>query len=131
MSRPNNDYSELKLLGSYEPRWLGGAALSGVYRWQNGQRWERLFTPNRPPFVLIRAEPRGTRRAPSVGTLDIRAEKRFPLHQQQSASLYLTVLNVTNVGQPLALVMQSGPSFGQPRTFTDPRMVWAGVKFTF
>ena len=39
--------------------------------------------------------------------------------------------NLTNVGRALSVASFSGPRFGQPNSWTDPRMAEIGVRFTF
>jgi hypothetical protein len=129
--RPTFDFSEAKALGVYDAPWLGGFSVSGVYRWQNGARWERVFLSSQRPFVTVRAEPLGSRRAPSVGTLDVRVDKRLPIGAGRRAAVYLDVFNVANTGKALSLQTQSGPFFGEPAAWTTPRTVRVGARITF
>ena len=124
------DMSVLKVLGTYRvPAW-GGFNISGVYRYHSGQTWERTFLT--PDFFSVRAEPRGTRRLPSVASLGLRAEKTFGgLGFEGTLGLFVDVFNVTNEGTALFVINASGPSFGEPLTWTDPRTVRAGLRYTF
>ena len=70
--------NSVKLLGTYALPWLGGLNLSGVYRFDSGNTWERTFFVGVPGVRPVRAEPRGTRRLPATTGLDLRADKTFP-----------------------------------------------------
>ena len=129
-TRSQFDYSEVKLLGFYHAPWLHGATVGAVYRWYTGSRWHRqAFVP---PFGNFVAETPYSRKLPSIGRLDMRVEKTFRLTAAASwFGVFADVFNVTNVGRPLAYDRQSGPRFGQPSSWTDPRTIRIGVRYSF
>jgi hypothetical protein len=45
--------------------------------------------------------------------------------------LYLDVFNLTNTGVATRTVQRSGPAFGTPAAWTDPRLFRAGARLTF
>ena len=75
--------------------------------------------------------PRGSRRAPSFGTLDLRVEEQVSLGHGRRAGVYVDAFNATNVGKPTAFRMLSSSFFGQPAAWADPRTVRIGARFTF
>ena len=78
------------------------------------------------------AEPPGTREGPAIASLDLRFEKTIPLvWRGASLGLRVDVFNATNEGAPLSINGSSGPLFGYPSNFTDPRMVRAGLRVAF
>ena len=124
--------SELKVLGTYRvPAW-GGVSVSGIYRYHSGQRWERYFlTDDSLPF-RVRAEPRGARRLPNIASLDLRVEKTFDVIGTSGAiGLFVDVFNLTNEGTAMQVRSDSGPTFGAPIAWTNPRTVRAGLRHTF
>lgn len=134
-TRSRFDYSEFKLLGWYHARWLSGATAGFVYRWHTGTRWHRTASVQSPvhDYVdFIVAEPPFSRRAPSIAQLDLRLEKTFRLASSvRRLGVYLDALNATNAGRALSYVRRSGPRFGEPSAWTDPRTMRAGVRYTF
>lgn len=132
VERPPFDYSEFKAVGTYQARWLGGFGISGFYRWHTGARWERLVLVTQPVFVFVPAEPRGSRRSPSYGITDLRVEKTLRLSSdQRSLGLYVDVFNLANTGVATRARLLSGPSFGQPRGWTEPRIFRIGARYSF
>jgi hypothetical protein len=133
-TRSRFDYSELKLFGWYHARWLSGATAGFVYRWHTGIRWHRTASVQSPlgDVDVIVAEPPFSRRTPSIAQLDVRLEKTFHLTSSvRRVGMYLDALNATNVGQALGYVPRSGPRFGQPSAWTDPRTIRLGVRYAF
>jgi hypothetical protein len=130
--RSQFDYSELKLLGSYHAGWLHGIQTGAVYRWHTGTRWHRLAAVLVPAFAYLPAETPNSRRTPSTGTLDLRVEKTLPLRSPaKTLGVYVEALNATNVGRALGYVRVSSPQFGQPTSWTDPRTMRIGPRFTY
>jgi hypothetical protein len=130
---------EFKVLGSYRlPLW-GGFLVSGVYRAHTGYAWgrkARVNLPNMGSARGVRVEPRGTRRTPAINNLDLRVEKTIRFGSRQTLGLFLDAFNLGNQGVPNAEEVNpvqelSGPIFGQPLTWVDPRTFRAGVRFTF
>ena len=123
--------SELKVLGLYRvPAW-GGVNVSGIYRYYTGNRWERFFSVSPFDPITVRAEPRGSRQLPAVASFDLRIEKTWSPGDLGTFGLFVDVFNLTNEGTAEAVNGFSGPSFGQPLGWTDPRTVRAGLRFTF
>ena len=95
-------------------------------------RWHRIAFVSVPAFASLAAETPYSRQTPSIGTLDLRVEKTFQPHSPgQMFGLYLDVLNATNLGQALAFVRFSGPQFGVPAQWTEPRTIRIGIRYTF
>ena len=128
---------EAKLLGSYRVSPWGGLMVSGVYRYMTGQAWSRTaqVTGFMQGSQRIRIEPQGAERAPAINRLDLRVEKTIPI-QRSTIGLFGDVFNVWNQGVPNsdvteAVNSQSGPRFGWPNAWVDPRMLRAGVRVSF
>lgn len=123
------DFSELKILGTYRVPVWGGFNVSGVYRSHSGTTWARLFQAS---GFSIRAEPRGSRRLPSITSLDLRAEKTWDgFGTPGTFGLFVDLFNVTNEGAVTSVNPFSGPSLGEPFTWTDPRTIRAGLRYAF
>ena len=123
------DVSELKILGTYRVPVWGGFNVSGVYRYHSGNTWARFF---RSGGFSIRAEPRGSRRLPSIASLDLRVEKTWGgLGARGTFGLFVDLFNVTNEGAATSVLSESGPSLGEPLSWTDPRTIRAGLRYVF
>lgn len=130
---------EVKVLGSYRAPMWGGTMLSGVYRYTTGQAWGRRAPIRGLPQGMenVRIEPVGTRRAPALNTLSLRAEKTLTLPRTGGTlGLFLDAFNVWNQGVPdsdaiNAIMDNSGATFGEPIAWLDPRMFRAGVRVSF
>lgn len=129
---------EVKVHGSYRVPVWGGFLVSGVYRWHTGYAWGRYArrTTFEPGTLPVRVEPSGTRRTPAINDLDLRVEKTFPLGTARQVGLFLDVFNAGNQGVPDAeavnpVVAVSGPNFGRPQAWIDPRTWRVGVRLTF
>lgn len=129
------DYNELKLLGWVRIPGLGGTIASGVFRRHDGRRWHRLASTMDPVTGsggLVPAEEPFSRIAPTLNLLDVRLEKTLLLRGEgRSLGLYLDAMNVANLGVARSYIQQSGPRFGFPRTWTDPRTMRLGLRYTF
>jgi len=130
---------EVKLLGSYRVSAWGGTMLSGVYRYTPGQAWGRRAPIRGLPQgnENVRIEPVGTRRAPAINNLSLRAEKTLTLPRSGGTlGLFLDAFNVWNQGVPdsdarNAIMDNSGATFGEPIAWLDPRMFRAGLRLSF
>ena len=129
---------EVKAFGSYRiPVW-GGWNVSSVYRYQSGVAWGRVAIMQAlAPNPRVRLEPRGTRRLPALNNVDMRLEKTFrPARVTGSVGVYADVFNLGNQAVPnsnysWAVVEVSGPSFGEPGAWLDPRRLQVGVRYVF
>ncbi|HEX8026908.1 MAG TPA: TonB-dependent receptor [Vicinamibacterales bacterium] len=128
---------EAKLLGSYRIAPWGGFMVSGVYRYTTGQAWSRtaVVTGFAQGTQRIRIEPQGAERLPAINRLDFRVEKTVPF-EGPTLGLFVDVFNLWNQGVPdsditEAVVSNSGPRFGQPNAWVDPRMLRLGVRVSF
>jgi hypothetical protein len=135
---------EVKLLGTYRmPRW-GGVNLSGIYRYTTGQAWGRRATivGLQQTFERIRVEPQGTRQAPAINQLDLRVEKTLPMPRTGGTlGVFVDAFNLTNQAVPdsyapslralSAMNEFSGPQFGEPLAWVDPRTLRVGIRFEF
>ena len=57
-SRSQFDYSEAKLIGTYEAPWLGGFRVGSVLRWRDGSRWYRRVLIRSPVFTICQPSSR-------------------------------------------------------------------------
>ena len=118
------------MLGTYRAPVWGGVNVSGVYRYHTGLTWERQFQTD--DFFTVRAEPRGSRRLAVIASLDLRAEKTWGgLGGSGTLGLFVDVFNLTNEGTATFVLPISGPGFGEPLAWTDPRTIRAGLRYTF
>jgi len=130
--RPAADFThEVKVVGTVELPWLTGLRVSGVYRYQSGRAWNRLVAFNGPTQLFAEAvEPRGAREAHAPSVLDLRVEKSFKAGPSKVGA-YADVFNVTNQGIANRYYQISGPSFGTPNSWSNPRILRAGLRVTF
>lgn len=78
-------------------------------------------------FLFLDAEPIGARKSQAYGIVDLRLEKRWPLGSNNGTiGVYLDVFNVTHTGVATRTVQMSGPRFGQPAGWTEPRILRTG-----
>ena len=132
-SRSQFEHRELKVLGWVRLPGLGGTVAGGVFRRHNGQRWHRsafiedtsigwaAFVPAEEPFSRI---------TPTLNLFDLRLEKTLVRGSRQSLGLYLDILNVLNAGEARSYI-SSGPYFGLPNAWTDPRTMRLGLRYTY
>jgi len=110
--------------------------LSAVYRLQSGMPWARKVAFSGPLqyFGGIAVEPRGSQPAPMPNILDLRIEKTFSLARSTARTkigAYADVFNVTNQGIGNRFFNVSGPNFGTPNSWSNPRILRAGLRLTF
>jgi outer membrane receptor protein involved in Fe transport len=75
--------------------------------------------------------PRGSNRLPARNTMDIRAEKMFPLYSG-NLRFTLDVFNLFNTGYALEVEADyESETFGEPTDFSAPREFRVGVRYTF
>jgi hypothetical protein len=135
---PHDPTNEAKVLGDWNPRWLGGFTLSGVYRYTTGAPWARSFVALNLAHGIasVLAEPRGTRRTESINNLDLRLEKAFPLGGRRHAGIFVDVFNVGNQGVAdsdwgIPFNTSSGPNLGVPFFWRPPRQVRVAARVLF
>lgn len=80
---------------------------------------------------VVRVEPIGTRKLPTINLLHMRAEKSFRVAQGRSLSLRFNLYNVMNISTVQSLTQLSGPNFERPLTIMPPRIAELGVQYTF
>lgn len=130
---PQDFTHDAKVLGTYHfPKW-GGFNVSGFYRYQSGRPWARsVFFGPQTEGMRVYVEPRGTRELDAVNVLDLRVEKTWNLWSDRGRlGAFVDVFNVTNQGVALRIANFSGPNFGVPNQWLDPRTVRAGVRVMF
>ena len=81
--------------------------------------------------IRIRVEPRGARRLEATNLLDLCVEQAWRVPGRGRLALFLDVFNLANRGVATSVADTSGPVFGWPSTWTDPRTLHAGLRFTF
>jgi hypothetical protein len=110
--------------------------VSGVYRYATGYAWGRQVNV----FGLaqgsarIRVEPNGVRRVAPTNTLDLRIEQTARVRAGIRIGVFLDVFNLGNRGVPdsaqsVPVNTVSGPRFGEPLAWTDPRTLRVGVRW--
>ena len=130
--RPAADFThEFKALGTLLlPGW-GGARVSGVYRYETGRSWARTVRFGGPTQLLnIAVEPRGSHELPATNVCDLRVEKTFRIGPSRVGA-YLDVFNLWNQGIANRVDARSGPSFGVPSAWSEPRTLRVGARVTF
>jgi hypothetical protein len=130
---PQDFTHEVKVLGTYRVEPWGGLNVSGVYRYQSGRPWSRTanFGAQTQTFQVF-VEPRGTRQLPAANVLDLRVEKTWtPSRRIGTLGLFADVFNVTNQGIALRIDAGSGPNFGVPTQWIEPRMLRVGARVSF
>jgi hypothetical protein len=126
---------QAKLIATYTLDRLRGVTIGGVARVQSGRPWERQIAVRglkQSPVLLVRAEPRGTRRGAVESRLDLRVDAPIAmLPRHGRAAAYVDVYNVLNTGYATSVQPVSGPTLGTPRSWSLPRTVRFGVRTTF
>jgi hypothetical protein len=124
---------EVKMLGTYQCSHWGGLSLGAVYRYQSGRPWARSIAADpRTGIAQVFVELRGTRQFRAVNTLDLKIEKTWkPSHRLGKLGAFADVFNVNNQGVTLNVTNRSGPNFGVPTQWSEPRAVRAGGRWIF
>ena len=137
---------EVKLLGTYQVPKVE-LALSAILRSQSGQTYTPVQRISGRTLGLagggvnVLLEPRGSRRLPSLTTLDLRAEKIFKVAGKHRLAVYADILNALNAGTPVVAQTQV-PSiqiegieqpieFGAPTRLPPARQVVLGARWSF
>ena len=135
------DPKEFKALGELSLPQLGGFTVGAVYRYTTGRTWARRATiRNLGTFTSdsILVEQRGSRRLPAINNVDVRVEKLIPVNNALRVGVAADIFNVTNQGVhnsssgfPAPIIADSGPNFGVPGAWVDPRLLRIGVRLLF
>jgi hypothetical protein len=123
----------LKVFGTLQLPWWGGWMVSGNYRYESGRPWGRtlgISSGLQQGFENVRVEPLA-RAGDARNTADVRIEKTISVRGRATVGLFADVFNVTNAGSSTGYVPNSGPRFGLPIAWIDPRTVSAGVRLMF
>ena len=90
-----------------------------------------LFSGGRViPTIVLNVEPVGTRRLPTLNTLDLRGAKTFTFGKQKM-EFRVNVFNVLNINKATGLNMRSGPNFMLPTGIVLPRVLDFSVLYTY
>jgi hypothetical protein len=127
----------LKVDGSYDiPRY--DVTLAGVIKVQSGTPYGRTLSLgsdingvdlNQGPITIF-AEPRGTRRFPTLKTMDFRVSKFFRV-QQHRMEVLADFFNLFNVSTVTNVNPNTGPDFGKPTGIIGPRAFRIGARWSF
>jgi hypothetical protein len=127
----------LKMDGSYEvPRF--DVNLAAVFKVQSGTPFGRTVTidsdsvgvPLNQGAITIFAEPRGTRRFPTLTTMDFRVSK-FVRIGQHRLEVLADFFNLADVSTITNVNPNTGPDFGKPTGIIGPRAFRIGGRWSF
>jgi hypothetical protein len=126
------DYThEFKMFGMVAVPYVRGLTISGVYRYQNGYAWARVVRfPVATQLFAEAVEPRGAHEGPATNVGDLRIEQSFRIGSMK-LSAYVDAFNVGNQGIARRYQILSGPNFGLPGGWSDPRTMRFGARFSF
>ena len=128
--RVTTTYWNYKLAGRYLFRREIG--FTAAYRLQSGYQVGRRITVQLPNAGTERAMANPyDDRAPSVGMLDLRAEKQLALRNNVSVTLLLDAFNVLNDAAVLNFRTISGPRYHEIIAILNPRVLRAGLRLEF
>lgn len=122
----------LKAFGSARVPWLGGWRVSGIYRLESGLRWGRIVVFSGLPqgFEVVRTQP-PVRKGDMIQTADLRVEKSIAFGASAMLGIFADVFNVANAGAARFYTARSGPNFGLPQVWIEPRVLRLGGRVTF
>jgi hypothetical protein len=105
--------------------------VSGIYRYASGTPWARTayFGPL-TNLCCVNVEPKDAHQLPATNTADLRVEKVFSVGATK-LGLYGDVFNINNQGIAKNINPTSGPNFGVPVSWSDPRTLRVGARWTF
>jgi hypothetical protein len=123
---------QLLIQATYSLPYLGGLNISPRYRYQSGSPWGRTVVVRglAQGTETVRIEPRGTRRNDASSTIDLRLEKTVPFKAGRRLGLYVDIVNLNNQGVG-GLREPAGATFGTLSSWSTPRLVQGGARFTF
>lgn len=123
----------LKVFGTVRLPWWGGWMVSGNYRYESGRPWGRtvgITSGLQQGLEFVRIEPL-VRKGDARNTADLRIEKTASVRGRASLGLFADVFNVTNAGSARGNVQNSGPRFGLPNNWIEPRTLNVGTRLVF
>jgi len=122
----------VKVLTTWTTAHWTGLRVSAVYTLQSGGLSGRTVVARGASqgFAIIAAEP-PSHRGPVRDTLDLRLDKPLSVRGNTRVHALLDVFNVWNQGIATSRSPVSGPNFGRPGAWSDPRTLRAGVRITF
>ena len=122
----------LKAFGNVDLPWRGGS-LGAFLFYQSGQPWEAWDAtayglPTYFSSTIRYAEEAGSRRSPSHWQLDLRYTHRLPLPLGSEVEVRVDLFNVFDrqTGYNINPVVRDA-TFGQPRSYFDPRRVQVAI----
>jgi hypothetical protein len=127
----------LKMDGSYDvPRF--DISLAAVFKVQSGTPFGRIVTidsdingvPLNQGAITIFAEERGTRRFPTLTTMDFRVSK-FVRVNEHRLEVFGDFFNLANVSTVTNVNPNTGPDFGKPTGIIGPRAFRIGGRWSF
>ncbi len=114
-----------------------GINLSGYFRYLSGVPYTRTVNSKDlglPFSETVFAEPRGSRRLPSLAILDLRLEKELKAGEGIGFKVFGDVFNVLNGNKATGVVTRSSSpklKFGEMTSIQDPRVIRLGAKVDF
>jgi outer membrane receptor protein involved in Fe transport len=120
-----------KVQGSYRVPTID-VLVGGYLNVQSGVTYNRLIRARLPERVSILAEPRGSRRLPTLKTFDLRVEKKIPLGGRRGElGILLDALNLFNDDAITAVNTTTGDAFELPENVIDAREVNIAIRWSF
>lgn len=125
--------SMFKISGSYLLPY--GVQVSGIYDYETGEPRARdvRFTSGLKQLaaVIVRAEPLGTHRNPTIHLLTFRVDKRVKLPRGGTVGLQFDLYNALNVNDATTISYRSGSTYGRITDIVPPRVAGFGVVYSF
>jgi outer membrane receptor protein involved in Fe transport len=137
---PNDDYFNLdntwtwqgRLTGSYELPWqISFSGTSQIYSGIKGQRTNLFRNIPSAGTVTLRMEPFGTTTGPMRALVNLRVARDLSGPWPGRLRFSVDVLNALNGAAPWGMSTASGPTFGQYTSTFSPRILRAGILYTF
>lgn len=140
-----NDYGPLGLDSTYQVK-TGGTYIfpweievGALYVHSTGYPYTRTVrvstTASGQPLtagnITINAEPLGSRRLPSIDTINMNVAKTLGLGGSSELKLMLDVFNLTNQNTALSVATLSASTFGRLTTILPPRYIRIGARYRF
>ncbi len=128
--RETSTFWNYKIIGRYTMPWDIG--FSGSWKVQSGQQYGRTMSFNFPGDgqQTFRVEPVTANRYPTVGILDLRADKAFQFGRLGKLTAMVDVFNLTN-SSAVTTLRHTSANFQEVTVILDPRIVRFGLRFDF